>query len=313
MKKNMVYGMIGIKVVNSMWNASMSKEAKQNCCGDIYASSQALGYADKEQLERDGYNILYRKVTGEKGDFTLREAFELKTGTTTKVNKKLTANEMKALLFKFEDVIRYGTTFTAYDGVLSFGIRGAIQIGIGVNKYEDTQHMINDMASCFKADKQKEDDSTKSTLGSQMLLDRAHIVYDFTINPYEYEQYIGVVKGFEGFSEDNYNSFKKSIIKCVSNMNSKSKKGCSNEFALFIETKDEIRDSIDLNCLSEYVTVDVINNKTIYNLEIVADLLNDVKDDLKSIEVYYDHRAMEIIGELPNAKYFNIRTRREVL
>ncbi|MGL4761024.1 MAG: type I CRISPR-associated protein Cas7 [Sarcina sp.] len=315
MKQNMVYGVFGIKVRNSMWNASLDGEAKQDSYENIYSSSQSFGYADKEQLERDGYNVLYRKVTGEKGDLTLKEAFELKTSTNTRDNKKLTANEMKALLFKFEDVIRYGTTFTAYDGILSFGICGAIQIGIGVNKYTDTQHIINDMMTCFKADKKevKEgEESTKSSLGSQVLLDKAHIVYDFTINPFEYEKYTKVIKNFEGFTEEHYKNFKKTSLKCVSNLNSKSKKGCTNEFGMFVESKDEIRDNIDLNCLGEYIKVDIVDDVVIYDLSLVADLLNEVKEDLKSVEIYYDHRIMKLVGKIEGAKYFNIKTRREL-
>ena len=315
MKKNMVYGLVGIRVRNSMWNANLEGEAKQDSYQNIYSSSQALGYADKEQLERDGYNVLYRKVTGDSGDLTLKEVFELKTGTKTAANKKLTANEMKALLFKFEDVIRYGTTFTAYDGVLSFGICGAIQIGIGLNKYNYTQHMINDMMTCFKADKKnvKEgEESTKSSLGSQLLLDKAHIVYDITINPFEYEKYMKVVPEFKGFTEENYTSFKKTIIKCVSNLNSKSKKGCTNEFALFVETKDDVRDSIDLNCMTEYLKVEIAEYMVIYDLTILADLLNEVKGSLKSVEVYYDHRTMKLVGDIESAKYYNIKTRKEL-
>ena len=315
MKKNMVYGLIGIRVRNSMWNANLDGEAKQDSYENIYSSSQALGYADKEQLERDGYNILYRKVTGDNGDLTLKEVFELKTNTKTVANKKLTANEMKALLFKFEDIIRYGTTFTAYDGVLSFGICGAVQIGIGVNKYKQTQHMINDMMTCFKADKKNEkagEEATKSSLGSQLMLDKAHIVYDFTINPFEYKKYIKVVPEFKGFTEDNYTSFKKSIIKCVSNLNSKSKKGCTNEFALFVETNDDIRDSIDLNCLGEYVKVDIVEDIVVYDISLLADLLNEVEASLKSVEIYYDHRTMKLIGDINKVKCLNIKTRKEL-
>jgi CRISPR-associated protein Csh2 len=316
MKQNMVYGVFGIKVRNSMWNASLEGEAKQDSYENIYSSSQAFGYADKEQLERDGHNVLYRKVVGEKGDLTLKEAFELKTNTNTKDNKKLTANEMKAMLFKFEDVIRYGTTFTAYDGVLSFGICGAIQIGIGVNKYNATEHVVNDMMTCFKADKKevKGEEATKSSLGNQVLLDKAHIVYDFIINPFEYKKYINIIKDFKGFTEEHYTNFKKTSLKCVSNLNSKSKKGCTNEFAMFVESKDEVRDNIDLNCLGEYIKVDIDreNDTVIYDLSLVADLLNEVKDDLKSVEIYYDHRIMKLIGTIEGAKYFNIKTRKEL-
>ena len=314
-KNNMVYMVYGVKIRNSMWNAGMDGYQKSNTASEMIGSSQAYGYTLKEQLERDGYSILYRKMSNENGDMTLKEVFEFKTGTNTKANEKLKPAELQGMLLSFEDVVNFGTTFTAYKGALSFGIRGAFQIGIGANKYEDSEEFDNTMMTCFKADKKEVKggaEATKSSLGNQILIDKAHILYDATLNPYQYDQYIGSVPEFEGYTEENYKRIKNVSLKCVSNTNTKSKKGCTNEFGIFVEMKDKVRDNIDLNCMSEYIAVDIVDGKVVYNLEQLSDLLNDVKEELKSVEVYYDHRTMELVGEIEKAKYFNIKTRKEI-
>lgn len=343
MKNNMVYMVHGIKVVNAMWNAAFTKNAKQNSEGLMYGSPQALGYAIKDQLERDGYNILYKKMVDETGVMDLKGCFESKMGIVGqdkfKDKKFNTENNIKSILLNnFEDVINFGTVFTAKP-YKTFGIHGAMQIGFGVNKYSETEELISEMLPCFSAENGKdkvkaedtknktndnaeknenenetEEEKLKSnTLGEQYILDKAHFLYDTTLNPFQYSNLIGVVPGFEGYKEDNYQRFKLASIRAVSNLNSKSKKGCTNEFAMFVETKDDVRDTIDLNCLSDYINVSEKEDGTvIYDLSNLASLLNDVKEDIKSIEIFYDDRLMCLIGEIENAEYFNIKTRRKI-
>lgn len=328
MKKNMVYMVHGVKVVNAMWNASFTKNAKQNSDGIMYGSPQAFGYAIKDQLERDGYNILYRKMINESGVMDLKDCFEVKAGIAgqnkSKDKKFNTENNIKSILLNsFEDVINFGTVFTAKP-YKTFGIHGAMQIGFGINKYSDTEEMISEMLPCFSAENGKEkskDNGSENeeeklrsnTLGEQYVLDKAHFLYDTTLNPFQYSNMIGIVPDFEGYKEENYERFKLASIRAVSNLNSKSKKGCTNEFALFVETKDDVRDTIDLNCLSDYINVNEDEDSVVtYDLSSLASLLNDVKNDIKSVEVFYDNRLMKLVGTIENAKYFNIKTRKEI-
>ena len=409
--KNMVYGVIGIKVRNSMWNANFSKYAKKNSLGEMYGTPQALGYAIKDQLNRDGDNVLYRKTLGENGVMDLKECLEYRIAKIIddikeknvsydekfilvckalkladensdkaiidkmlkdlkikdektfeeniyKITGQLkTENQIKAVIFDlFEDIMDFGTTFTA-KGYTSFGVTGAVQIGQGVNKYLYTEEMISEMLTCFSAETEKNkidakknlekmgtlltkletaqkiennetailkvqkeietlqttmDKAKSNTLGEQILLDKAHFVYDFTINPYEYEQY-KIITGFEGYMRENYEKFKSASMRAVSNLNSKAKKGCTNEFALFVETKEDTRDSIDLNCLGEYIKVDIEDDGTVvYDLTLVANVLNDIKERVESVELYYDYRIMKVIGNIENVKAFDIRTRKEI-
>lgn len=323
MKRNMVYGIIGIRVRMAMWNASFSKTANQTSLGEIFGSPQALGYAIKEQLNRDGYKVLYRRRLNEDGVMSLQDSFEYLTGEDNKTLN--TESKLKKVLFdNFEDIIHFGTVFAA-PKYRSFGICGAVQIGVGANKYADTEHVVTEVLSCFSAENAKKEAKAKkgetdadkttaksNTLGEKIVLDKAHYLYDVTINPFQYEEMTNEIEGFEGYKEEHYQSFKKASLKAVSNLNSKAKKGCTNEFALYVETKDEIRDSIDLNCLGEYVSVYEEDGLTVYNLEKVASLLGDVKEDLKSVEVYYDNRLIKLVGNIEDAKYFNIKTRKEL-
>ncbi|MGU8835657.1 type I CRISPR-associated protein Cas7 [Clostridium perfringens] len=317
MKKNMVYMLIGIRVRMAMWNASFSKYAKQNSMGEEYGSPQALGFAIKEQLHRDGYNILYRKQVNDKGVMDLKAVFESKIGSVNKALK--TEKDVKEILFKkFTDIVNFGTTFTA-KGYPSFGVTGAVQIGVAQNKFKGTETIVNDMLPCFSAEnaKKKKDEKddeklTSNTLGEQILLDKAHFLYDVTLNPFQYKDLVKELDDFNGYTEEDYNVFKKASMRAVSNLNSKSKKGCTNEFAMYVETNDDVKDTIDLNCLGEYVEVYEKDGKTVYDLRELASLLYDVKNSIKSIEIYYDNRLLNLVGSIENAKFFNIKTGRKI-
>ncbi|WP_066869398.1 type I CRISPR-associated protein Cas7 [Clostridium mediterraneense] len=315
MKKNMVYGLIGISVKNGNYNASFDKSPKQNSLGEIYASPQSLGFAIKHQLEKDGYKILYKRSVGEEGVRNLKESFESKTGQELK--NKITENEVKSILFKeFMDIRQFGCTFALSP---NFGIMGANQIGFGHNKYAETEEIISELLAPFSADNNKkkeksnEDDEKlkNNTLGEQVLVDEAHYFHSIVINPYEYEQYVGVIDGFEGYTQEDYKAFKDASMIAVSNYNSKSKTGCQNSFALYIETKDDIKNKINLNALDRYVKV-YKEEKIIYDIGDLSAIVNDLKESIKSVELYYNPYIVELKHNIEDVKLFNIITKKEL-
>ena len=209
-------------------------------------------------------------------------------------------------------------------------------IGFGRNKYEDTETIVSELLSPFysqsakdklaeekrkEKESQEEDEeeettlkSKSNTLGRQLVLNKAQILFDVTINPYQYKEYMDVIEGFNGYEEEDYIRFKKASIKGISNLNSKSKKGCTNDFALFVETKDEIKDHLDLNCLSDLITVKEDEDTMIYDISNLEELFNeeDIKEKIKSIEIYIDPYNLKLQGKIENVKIFNIRTEKEL-
>ena len=43
-----------------------------------------------------------------------------------------------------------------------------------------------------------------------------------------------------------------------------------------------------------------------------ANILDEVKDQIKSIEVYYNPHTTEVVCDIENTKYYHIITRKEV-
>ena len=74
--RNMVYGVLGIRVDHAMLNASFEKTAKENSQGEMYASPESIQYPIKKQFENDGATILLKRTVNEKGVLPLSEVFE---------------------------------------------------------------------------------------------------------------------------------------------------------------------------------------------------------------------------------------------
>ena len=83
---------------------------------------------------------------------------------------------------------------------------------------------------------------------------------------------------------------------------------------MFVETVDNIN-TLNLNGLGDYVTVsDNENNPNIinYNLENIFEILNSLKEKIKSVEIYYNPYTLNLNGvdsSFKNCTLYNILTR----
>ena len=206
------------------------------------------------------------------------------------------------------DVKNFGATFAEAGNNIS--ITGAVQIGQGFNKYEDTNPEEQQILSPFRdgsKDNAKEDseEAKNSTLGTKIVSNEAHYVYPFTINPLAYKEFneMGVT---DGYTEDDYKSFKEAALVSATSFATNAKVGCENEFALFVETEGDLY----LPNLSEYIEFTKGEKNTIaINC---ADLINSLGDRVKSIEVYYNPYTTIIESDIKGAKSYNIFTQKEV-
>lgn len=305
MKKNNVYGIIGIGVKNSNYNAGFDKFPKTN--GDyIYASPQSFCFAIREQLYNQGKKVLFRKTTKEDGNVNGLSERYYNLFQTEDVKKEV--ESLRRNLLNADDIKLFGCV---YPGASNFSVVGAVQIGYGFNKYENTNIIKDIVLSPFANNKNGE--KSASTMGEVIITDKAHYLHSFTINPFVYNEYI--MEGFEGFTEEDYQMFKSASLIAVSNLNTRSKFGCQNEFGLFVEMKDEVKNLINLNGLDEYVKVydDEESEKVVYDLEQLKRILIAVRDKVKSIEIYYNPYTLKIKGlDKLEAKTFNIITREEI-
>lgn len=312
---NNVFGLIGLGVRNSNWNAGFDKLPKRDGNDIIKGSTYALQYCMKNQWMNRGERILgmkTHKVNGSCNKLSERY-FDIFNEEDKKVDAKdkddVKQKKIEAVrnnLLSCKDINNFGI---AYTGANSMSIKGVVQFTDGINKFEDTNIVEEQILSPY-ANSSKED-TTTSTLGTKFTTDEAHYVYDFSLFPKEYSKYI--TEGYKGYTEEDYKDFKETSLIAVSNYNSKAKAGCKNEFAMFIEVKEECNYLLDLNYLQDYVKV-YKEDKTIYDLTLLGELLNKVIDKIKNIEVYYNPRTILVNGldEINTINKFDIITREEV-
>jgi len=289
-----VYGVIGIKAKMANWNADFTGRPKSTSNGDIFGSDKALKYPMKKMWLNEDKNVLFIKSwKDEKGSIVPNKLGERYANLFETIDKKnTTTNEVLKNLFKCIDVKSFGATF-AEEGQ-NISITGAIQFGQGFNKYDDTNIEVQDILSPF-ADSTKED-AKQSTLGTKVTVDEAHYFYGFSINPKAYDEYKLLLKDFEGYSEDDYKEFKKVALTSATAYSTNSKFGCENEFALFVECKE---DDIYLPDLSDYIEFD--SDKRSIDLSKVEEL---IKNKFEKVEVYFNPFKLEVNTTLDKLNIF---------
>ena len=273
-----VYGVIGIKAKMANWNADFTGRPKSTSNGDIFGSDKALKYPMKKMWEANGKKVMYVKSwKEEKGGIVPNKMSEKYASLFGEIDKKKTTTpEVMTNLFNAIDVKNFGATF-AEEGQ-NISITGAVQFGQGFNKYDDTNIEVQDILSPF-ADSTKED-AKQSTLGTKITVDEAHYFYGFGINPRAYDEYKHILDNFDGYTQADYEEFKKVALVSATAYNTNSKFGCENEFALFVTCKDE---ECYLPDLSDYIKFD--SDKREIDL---SDIEKLVKDKYSSVEVYFN-------------------------
>lgn len=296
---NRVYGVIGIKAKMANWNADFTGRPKSTSNGDIFGSDKALKYPMKKMWESEGKSVLFLKSFKEEKDTVVpRKLAERYTLLFDPIDKKTPTKEVYKNLFKAIDVKNFGATFA--EGGQNISITGAVQFGQGFNKFDDTNIEVQDILSPF-ADSTKED-AKQSTLGTKITVDEAHYFYGFSINPRNYDEYKALIGAdFEGYTQADYEEFKKVALVSATSYSTNSKFGCENEFALFVECDEN---ECYLPDLSDYIEFDSDNRGI--NLAPIEEM---IKDKTAKVEVYYNPYKLKVDTKLPQ---FNIFTKEKL-
>lgn len=316
-----VYGVIGISSIMANWNADFSGYPKTTSDGLTFGSDKALKYPMKKMWENQGKPVVYIKSMrfdeGKKGEVnliprTLKERYEDVFGVELK--KGGDVKEVLKNLFQAVDIKNFGATFA--EAGTNISITGAVQIGQGFNKYADTDPQEQPILSPFrdpgakekskKNDDDEGEEAKNSTLGTKIVSNEAHYFYPFSINPLAYKEYVqlGVT---DGYTDSDYETFKKAALTSATSFATNAKAGCDNEFALFVETKEDMY----LPTLTEYIKFDKGEPNTITLT--CAELLEQVKDQILSVEIYYNPYTTKLFPEkIEGARYYNILTQKEV-
>lgn len=291
---NRVYGVIGIKSKLANWNADFTGRPKTTSDGNIFGSDKAFKYPIKKMWENEGEKVLYIKsYKTEKGNLqarTLAERFEQLFNVKVKDIKD--KKELLKYLFSALDVRNFGATFA--EGSNNMSITGAVQIGQGLNKYEDSTVEIIDILSPFiDATKQ---DAQNTSIGKKIVSNEAHYFYPFSVNPENYKIYTDEIEELEGYTKEDYKKFKEGCLVAATAYNTNSKAGCENEFALFVECKENSK--VYLANLDQYIKFDKREEKDIINLSELQEILGeeDVKTEIEKVEIYYNPYTTELVG-----------------
>lgn len=311
-----VYGVLGIVSRMANWNADFTGYPKTTTDGSTFGSDKAFKYPIKKMWDNQDEKVLYIKsmklpTENKKGEIqlvprSLKERyeylFEIKDLKTCKDNKEVITN-----LFRCIDVKNFGATFA--EAGKNISITGAVQIGQGFNKYEDTtpeeQQILSPFRDASKDNKENSEEAKNSTLGTKIVSNEAHYFYPFTINPMAYKEYVelGVT---DGYTEDDYKKFKLSSLVAATSYATNAKMGCENEFALFVETEKDLY----LPDLSQYIRFYKGEKNTI---EITcSDLINDLSEKILDISIYINPYTTELKSDIKGAKIYNIFTQKEV-
>ena len=296
---NRIYGVVGIKSVMANWNADFTGRPKTTSNGDIFGSDKAFKYPIKKMWESEDKNakVLYVKSykTDNKGNLqarTLAERFEQLFGKNVKDIKD--KKEILKDLFSVIDVKNFGATFA--EGSNNISITGAVQIGQGLNKYEDSNIEIQDILSPF-VDATKKDTAQNTSIGKKIVSDEAHYFYPFSINPENYDIYTNEIEGLDGYTRDDYEKFKRGCLYAATAYNTNSKMGCENEFALFVECKENSK--LYLANLDQYIKFEKQEEgKNIINLSELEEILEqeNVRTQIEKVEIYYNSYTTDLVG-----------------
>ena len=312
-----VYGVLGISSIMANWNADFTGYPKTTSDGNTFGSDKALKYPMKKMWDNNGDKVLYIKSMkfseSKKGEIqlvprALKERYEFIFGVEN-LKECNDSKEVLTNLLNAVDVKNFGATFAEEGNNIS--ITGAVQIGQGFNKYEDTAPEEQQILSPFRdgsKDNAKPDseEAKNSTLGTKIVSNEAHYFYPFTINPLAYKEFVtlGVT---DGYTEKDYEKFKKTSLVSATSFATNSKVGCENEFALFVETEEDLY----LPNLSEYISFAKGEGKNIIEIN-CSDLINSVLKKVKAVEIYYNPYTTELKSDIKGAKIYNIFTQEEV-
>lgn len=289
-----VYGVVGIKSKMANWNADFSGNPRTTSDGIIFGSDKAFKYPIKKMWEANNREVLYVKsYKNEKGEFKARSLPERYKQLFKKDAKEIKdKKEIIKDLFSLIDVLNFGGTFAE----ANVSITGAVQIGQGFNKYEDTSIEIMDILSPFTNSKKSTDKST--SIGKKIVSNEAHYFYPFSVNPENYNIYTNEIEGLEGYTKEAYDAFKEGCLVAATAYNTNSKAGCENELAVFVECKESSK--LYLANLDEYINFKKGEEKDIIDLSELMQILNkdEVKKEIEKVEIYYNPYTTKLEGDL---------------
>ena len=304
--KNRAFGVLVIEGENSLYNADFTGGA--NIIGDkVVASDNAKKYSTKNYWKDKGLQVfgmrtkIYKKDKGINRTSIMPIGDRYLTMFNVKDLKKEHDNDIYKNLLNCIDVINFGVVFApkkGEDGGINLNIHGPVQLNYGIDTRDYVEIVTKTIGSPYASGNGK----AVSTLGSRTLIDKGYYAYGFTVTPWHLDFLKDLVEGFEGYPRAAYEEFKEASLNDVNNHNSVSKAGVYNMFGLFIELKEgSLKGKTNLNDLLEINE----NDEGISEIDLtkIYEELEDIKDEIDSIELYYNPRSSTVVNNFKSELY----------
>ncbi|MBB6063335.1 CRISPR-associated protein Csh2 [Thermosipho japonicus] len=290
------YGIFILKSENSNWNADFTKYPRRlpDENATIFATDKSAKYAIRKYFVDLGERVFVWRTFKENGQpKSLEETYKywlevlkdevkkIKIKVKNKKTKKEKEEEVvdkKDFFNKFIDVKLFGITFAVGDEQMS--ITGPLQISYGVNRYNVNVPYVVDIASPFR---NKENDM-QTTLGNEIKNLKSYYVYDFVLNPRN------LPEGME-ISDNEIEKLKDALKKFATNLNTTSKIGTENALLLFVTLKEGSK--LVLPTMKNLVD---ISESEVLDLSKISELLNKYRDEIETVEVYYNENICKVNG-----------------
>lgn len=301
---NRVFGCAVVKSINSNYNADFTHQPRTLPDGRVYATDKAFKYTIRHFLDSfTDENVFYFKRFNENlNPLDLDEMYAHHFGD--KPDKKSQTAKKDALrnLLSCIDVRMFGAT---YAGNVNVSIHGPVQIGHGVNQFDEGLIYSEQIMSPFRSDKKGEDAKEKdsSTLGTQSKLREGHYVHHFSVNPKNLEpRYELLGDDSPVLSQNDMGHLKEAMTKGATSYDSASKAGTENELLLWVQLKEGSKRI--LPGFTDLVNVSRENGKAAIDLGKVSEVIDSVSDDVELIEIYYNNTTTTLSNEPKDAQHY---------
>ena len=311
---NRIFGCAIIKSINSNYNADFSHQPRTLPNGVVYATDKALKYAIKNYL-RNTYSdetIFYFKRLNENfNPLDLNGAYEklFPTNKDSK-DKAVVARDLLSCL----DIRLFGATYANKKKGMAISVHGPVQINHGRNIWKENNIFSEQIMSPFSDEKKSDDKESgefeekgATTLGRQARLQEGHYLHHFSVNPKNIADLVGLAhEGAKNLESADIDKLKDALLKGVTYFDSAAKAGTDNEILLWIKLKEGSKTV--LPNFTDLITMDKIDEKNIFDFSLVKNVLDNVKDEIDTVEIHLISQNVQIVQAPTEAKQYDINT-----
>ena len=301
-KTNNSTGFTGIITSMASFNAEVGDNAGSRATnkGMFYATHYKMKWLIRNYYTRiNGHKSVlvkgrrYADDKGQLGVQTLEERLQDVFGVENKELKKIPTDELLKMVVDKQDVKNFGIALAL--SAQNSKVTGVSQLSYAKNIYEDTEEQDIQINGAYATSSEK---NGNNTLGRRKFLDYANYVYNFTVQPSNLDEDFTGVDGLE-YTQDDYNWFKKGMLKAVSD-NQSASSGSFTAYGMFIDLKDG-EDLIQSN-FDDYISCtdskdEMVRNKKVVDFTLLANYYEQIKDSVEYAELYVvKNIAIDFVG-----------------